>query len=118
MVGRPLAVKVYCGVIVFLFVAALLLVLTPSLLSGGFAGAAPADIALMFVPLALILVALWGVWILRWWGVIALSLLVIAAEGFMIATMPERQGVVAVIRGALWLVPLWAIAWAHRKQFR
>lgn len=112
---RPLAVKVYCGVIVALFALALVMITAPALWSRSFS--AP-DIILMFVPMVLVLLALFGVWLMRWWGVIALSVLVVSAEGFMIVTMPDRQSFAAVVRGALWLVPLWFIAWKHRKAFR
>ncbi len=115
MVERPVAVKVYCGVIVALLVVALLLVAAPALLS---LRPGIGDLLLMFVPMAVLLFFLWGVWLVRWWGVVGLSIAIVLAEGWMIAAMPERQGVVAVIRGALWLIPLWVIAWTYRRRFR
>ncbi len=115
MTARPLAVKIYCGVIAALFVTALALITVPFLMSEP---QQLTDVALMFVPLLVLLIFVWGVWQVRWWGVIGLSIIVIAVEGWMISAMPEQQSVTALIRGALWLVPLWWIAWAHRRLFR
>lgn len=115
MSDRPLAVKIYCGVIGVLLLAAVLFVSIPALVSQRFP---LSDMALMFVPMAVMLIFLWGVWRVRWWGVIGLSTVILAVEGCMVFAMPDRQGVVAIVRGALWLVPLWWIAWAHRQKFR
>jgi len=115
---RPLAVKIYCGVIVLLLALALFFISAPWVTSDHFVDWSALEIALSLLPLALLLGALWGVWSLRWRGVIALTVLITAVETFLIVAMPERQGIVAIVRGGLWLAPLWAIAWTHRGQFR
>lgn len=112
---RPIAVKVYCIAIGALLLVGLLLISLPYIASGR---GSLADVALGFVPMAVLLPFLWGVWQLRWWGVAGLSVVVVAVEGLLIASAPQEQGFAAAFRGALWLIPLWWIAWSHRELFR
>ena len=56
---------------------------------------------------------------MRWWGVIALSILVIVAETLLFLGAPTTTlSVASIVRTAIWLAPLWIIAWRYRKLFR
>lgn len=110
---RPLAVKIYCGAIVLLFALALIFVSAPLLLQRDWS---VFDLAISFVPMAAIFVCLWGVWEMRWWGVAALTILIVGAEAFGLAVVADYWA--ALGRGALFLIPLWWIAWTYRRQIR
>ena len=55
---------------------------------------------------------------MRWWGVIALSAFVIVAETLLSLGAPATLSVATIVRTAIWLAPLWIIAWRYRKLFR
>jgi hypothetical protein len=114
MPGRPLAVKIYCAVVCLLVVVGVVLVSVPFLATQQ---PSTRDVVIGFTPLLVLLIFVWGVWRVRWWGVIGLTILIIGAEGWMLA-MPNHQIGEALVRGAVWLLPLWWIAWRHRGQFK
>lgn len=112
--GRPLAVNIYCGVVCLFAIAGVALVSVPF-----FVTQQPSiqHVTIGFVPLLVLFICVWGVWQVRWWGVIGLTILIVGAEGWMLA-MPNHQIGEAFVRGALWLLPLWWIAWRHMGQFK